>query len=117
MVIVLIAAFTAFTILGVWLKRRHDAKYPHLYHASGSRASSGPLLSSTQASTPTLTQPGAFDPNVGTGMSEPRRYQGANTNSYASSAGTTVSGYPQSVRGPTRLQKVAQPPGQGIREV
>lgn len=116
MVIVLILGFTALTILGVWLKRRHDAKYPHLYHAAGSRASSGPLLNSTQASTPTLPA-GAFDPNVSPGMSEPRRYQNANTNSYASSAGTSLSGYPQSARGPTRLQKAAHPPGQGIREV
>lgn len=117
MVIVLIVAFTAFTILGVWLKRRHDAKYPHLYHASGSRASSGPLLSSSNpASTPTLP-PGAFNPNVGTSMTEPRRQPNANTNSYASSARTSVSGYPQSARGPTRLQKAAHPPSQGISEV
>lgn len=119
MVIVLIIAFTALTVLGVWLKRRHDAKYPHLYHASGSRASSGPLLSTNPASTPTLP-PGAFNPNVGSSMTEPRRLQNANTDSYASSERTSVSAYPpstRSARGPTRLQRAAPPSGDQIREV
>ena len=119
MVIVLIIGFTILTILAVWLKRRHDAKYPHLYHAS-SRASSGPLLSRNQPSSPSLTQPGSFDPNVGMAMTEPRRMPGANTDSYASSAGTAMSSNPQSFRSPTRLPRTAQPAGDGnagIREV
>ncbi|KAL5359254.1 hypothetical protein BJX96DRAFT_174198 [Aspergillus floccosus] len=45
MVIVLIIGFALLTVLGVWLKRRHDAKYPGLYHgASGSANNSGVLF-------------------------------------------------------------------------
>jgi hypothetical protein len=45
MVIVLIIGFALLTVLGVWLKRRHDAKYPGLYHgASGSANNSGMLF-------------------------------------------------------------------------
>lgn len=120
MVIVLIIGFTILTVLGVWLKRRHDRKYPHLYHAS-SRTSSGPLLGRNEPFTPPLAQPGSFDPNIGMAMSEPRRMQGANTDSYASSAGTVGNhSQPQSFRSPTRPSRAAQPTGYGdagIREV
>ncbi|KAF9882789.1 hypothetical protein FE257_005157 [Aspergillus nanangensis] len=45
MVIVLIVGFALIAVLGVWLKRRHDAKYPNLYHsASGSANNSGLLF-------------------------------------------------------------------------
>lgn len=45
MVIVLIVGFALLTVLGVWLKRRHDAKYPGLYHgATGSANNSGVLF-------------------------------------------------------------------------
>ena len=123
MVIVLIVGFTAITIGAVWLKRRHDAKYPHLYHAA-SRGSSGLLLNRQQQdprySTPTLNQqPGAFDPSIG--MTEPRRFDGANTESFASSAHTAVN-TPQAGRSPFRMPRAgtqSQPSGNGdmgIRE-
>ena len=106
MVIVLIVGFTAITIGAVWLKRRHDAKYPHLYHAA-SRGSSGLLLNRQQQeqrySTPTLNQqPGAFDPSIG--MTEPRRFDGANTDSFASSSHTAVN-TPQAGRSPFRMPR------------
>lgn len=115
MVIVLLVAFSLLTVLLVWLKRRHDAKYPHLYHAnskSASRTSSGPLLNARpHNSTPALSpfsshqqhQPGAFDPHIGVTMAEPRRLDGANTDSFASSARTAVNSHSRSVRSPTRL--------------
>lgn len=40
MVVVLIVGFSALAALGVWLKRRHDAKYPGLYHAAATGAAS-----------------------------------------------------------------------------
>lgn len=118
MVIVLIVGFTILTILGVWLKRRHDAKYPHLYHG-GSRDSSGLLLNRQQQSSPTLNQPGAFDPNLE--MAQPRRFDSANTDSFASSSRTEVNNS-RTGRTPSRsrLQRSMQSPRGsdfGIREV
>ncbi|KAL3476758.1 hypothetical protein BJX99DRAFT_258090 [Aspergillus californicus] len=40
MVIVLVIVFSAAAVLGVWLKRRHDAKHPHLYHAAAGASDS-----------------------------------------------------------------------------
>ncbi|CAI7651189.1 unnamed protein product [Penicillium glandicola] len=36
MLIVLVIGFSAIAVVGVWLKRRHDAKRPNLYHGSSS---------------------------------------------------------------------------------
>lgn len=113
MVIVLIIGFTILTVLGVWLKRRHDAKYPHLYHG-GSRDSSGLLLNRQRQSDPTLNQPGSFDPNVE--MAQPRRFEGANTDSFASSSRTAITN-PRTGRTPSRsrLQRQMQSPVQSPR--
>ncbi|KAL4890003.1 hypothetical protein BDV59DRAFT_204808 [Aspergillus ambiguus] len=61
MVIVLIIGFAVLTVLGVWLKRRHDAKYPGLYHgASGSANNSGMLFAR-----PNNLSPGPVDGSLG----------------------------------------------------
>jgi len=113
MVIVLIIGFTILTVLAVWLKRRHDAKYPHLYHG-GSRGSSGLLLNRQQQSDPTINQPGSFDPNLE--MAQPRPFEGANTDSFASSSHTAATD-PRSARTPSRnrLQRQMQSPTQSPR--
>ncbi|KAJ5787652.1 hypothetical protein N7457_002642 [Penicillium paradoxum] len=36
MLIVLVIGFSIIAVVGVWLKRRHDAKRPHLYHGGSS---------------------------------------------------------------------------------
>lgn len=41
MLIVLVVGFSALAAIGVWLKRRYDAKRPHLYHGGTEAGSSG----------------------------------------------------------------------------
>lgn len=41
MLIVLVVGFSALAAIGVWLKRRYDAKRPGLYHGGSEAASSG----------------------------------------------------------------------------
>ncbi|KAF7586418.1 hypothetical protein BBP40_008925 [Aspergillus hancockii] len=113
MVIVLIVGFGALAVLGVWLKRRHDAKYPNLYHA-GSGSNSGLLFNRGQNASPGPKQPGQFMPTPS--PVNPADY--ANTDSVASSSNTDVAA--SRTRTPSRLQKTPQPAGEGdveIREV
>ncbi|KAL4884454.1 hypothetical protein BJY04DRAFT_8824 [Aspergillus karnatakaensis] len=105
MVIVLAVAFTAIAILGIWLKRRHDAKYPNLYHGgTDSRVFQTPSSESPV--------PGALPAAV-----LARRHDSANTVSIASSSRTEVipSKYRQSPA-PSRLQKSQGPDDIEIRE-
>ncbi|KAE8151637.1 hypothetical protein BDV25DRAFT_89496 [Aspergillus avenaceus] len=115
MVIVLVVGFSALAVLGVWLKRRHDAKYPNLYHAAGSGSTdSGLLFGRAQNGSPAPKQPGQFMPAPG--PVNPADY--ANANSVASSSRTDVEA--PRTRTPSRLQKTPQPANEGdieIREV
>lgn len=49
MLIVLIVGFSALAAIGVWLKRRYDAKRPGLYHGGTEATSSGGVLSASPA--------------------------------------------------------------------
>ncbi|KAE8368872.1 hypothetical protein BDV27DRAFT_121791 [Aspergillus caelatus] len=105
MVIVLAVGFTAIAIVGVWLKRRHDAKYPNLYHAgsgSNSGSNSGLLYNRGQNTSPGPKQPGQFMP----APSPVNHDEYANTDSVASSSRTEVA-----APGPrlSRLQRTPQP--------
>lgn len=42
MIVILVVGFTALTVLGVWLKRRYDAKRPGLYHGEDTSRGGGP---------------------------------------------------------------------------
>ena len=104
MVIVLAVGFTAITIVGVWLKRRHDAKYPNLYHAgsgSNSGSNSGLLYSRGQNTSPGPKQPGQFMP----APSPVNHDEYANTDSVASSSRTEVAAPGPR---PSRLQRTPQ---------
>ncbi|KAK1138381.1 hypothetical protein N8T08_002665 [Aspergillus melleus] len=126
MVIVLIVGFTIITVLGVWLKRRHDAKYPSLYHAAGTGSTdSGLLFNRGPNATPSPAPgqpgaaPGAWAANQAPGQTQPAGYM--NPDSVAGSSRTEVAGPPsRPSRTPSRLQKSSQPADEGdieIREV
>ncbi|KAE8356670.1 hypothetical protein BDV28DRAFT_83249 [Aspergillus coremiiformis] len=112
MIIILIVGFSALTVLGVWLKRRHDAKYPNLYHA-GRGSNSGLLFNRGQNASPGPKQPGQFMP----APSPVSHSDYTNTDSLASSSRTEVAA-PR--RTTSRLQKTPQPAEEDdveIREV
>ncbi|EAW08540.1 uncharacterized protein ACLA_032760 [Aspergillus clavatus NRRL 1] len=124
MVIVLIVAFSVIAAVGVWVKKRHDAKHPNLYHGvagsgSGSGTGSGLFASRAQDQSPAPSQPGHFSTNVG--AAPPSRYSSGQSESIASSSRTDV--VPSKVRSgmsSTRLQKTPELPNDGdveIREV
>ncbi|GAB1191852.1 hypothetical protein BDV32DRAFT_115757 [Aspergillus pseudonomiae] len=111
MVIVLAVGFTAIAVVGVWLKRRHDAKYPNLYHAgsgSNSGSNSGLLYSRGQNASPGPKHPGQFMP----APSPINHDEYANTDSVASSSRTEVA-----VPGPrpSRLQRT--PPSADVGDI
>ncbi|PTU23528.1 hypothetical protein P175DRAFT_0432066 [Aspergillus ochraceoroseus IBT 24754] len=108
MVIILAIGFTAIAVLGVWLKRRHDAKYPNLYHAAASGASSSSVFANRNHDS---SAPGPVPAAVAANQQEP-----ANTDSIASSSRTIVA-MPKirSIREPSRLQKT--PPEEDEIEV
>ncbi|PKY04696.1 hypothetical protein P168DRAFT_289569 [Aspergillus campestris IBT 28561] len=60
MVVVLIVGFAALAVFGVWLKRRHDAKYPGLYHAAATGASDSGILRPGQGPGPVPSPPVAW---------------------------------------------------------
>ncbi|KAI9931425.1 hypothetical protein ASPWEDRAFT_25697 [Aspergillus wentii DTO 134E9] len=100
MVIVLIVAFTIIIIVGVWLKRRHAAKHPNLYHStSGSGNSSGLLFNRAQDP----TQLGARSQAL---AQPPLDY--VHTDSVASSSRTEVMASKTRSNQPSRLQKTPE---------
>ncbi|PYH99901.1 integral membrane protein [Aspergillus ellipticus CBS 707.79] len=117
MVIILAVAFSIITVVGIWLKRRHDRKYPGLYHAAATGGTDSALLAARQQETSPSPGPGPpaqgafragrFDPTV-------------NSESIASSSRTNIAAPPtRPSRTPSRLQK-SQPVVEGdieIREV
>ncbi|KAL2801877.1 hypothetical protein BJX63DRAFT_146157 [Aspergillus granulosus] len=96
MVIVLVIGFSIIAAVGIWLKKRHDAKYPNLYHGhdSGSR-----VFGSRNFDSPV--------PGTVPRADAARRHESMNTVSIASSSRTNViptrPGYT-----PSRLQKAPQ---------
>ena len=52
MLIVLVVGFTILGVVGTWLKRRHDAKRPGLYHGPTGSGSSGALRSGALSPAP-----------------------------------------------------------------
>ncbi|KAL2830362.1 hypothetical protein BJY01DRAFT_119246 [Aspergillus pseudoustus] len=96
MVIVLIVGFSTIAAVGIWLKKRHDAKHPNLYHGheSGSRVSSNRNFDSPVPGP--LPQAAAV-----------RRHESMNTVSIASSSRTNVIPTRPAIA-PSRLQKVPQ---------
>ncbi|KAF4155144.1 hypothetical protein CNMCM8927_007157 [Aspergillus lentulus] len=111
MVIVLIIAFSIIAAVATWLKKRHDAKYPNLYHGvggSGSGTESGLFAGRVRDQSPGPGHPGQFSSNLG-GLAPPPRSSYPNSDSIASSSRTEVvppksrSGHPSS-----RLAKTPQ---------
>jgi hypothetical protein len=97
--------------VATWLKKRHDAKYPNLYHGvggSGSGTESGFFAGRARDHSPGPGQPGQFSSNMG-GLAPPPRSSYPTSASIASSSRTEVvpskarSGHPSS-----RLAKTPQ---------
>ncbi|RAL02468.1 uncharacterized protein BO80DRAFT_433726 [Aspergillus ibericus CBS 121593] len=117
MIIVLVVAFSVITVVGIWLKRRHDRKYPGLYHAAGTAGTDSALLAARQQDASPSPGPGP----PAQGAFRPGRYDTAtNSESIASSSRTNVAApTTRPGRTPSRLQKT-QPVPEGdieIREV
>ncbi|KAL2868776.1 uncharacterized protein BJX67DRAFT_36965 [Aspergillus lucknowensis] len=98
MVIVLVLGFTTLAILGVWLKRRHDAKHPNLYHAAAAGAGDSRVFANRNHDSPV---PGPVPRAMAT-----RRHESMNTVSIASSSRTDVIPKPRQALAPSRLQKL-----------
>ncbi|KAL4916055.1 hypothetical protein BDW62DRAFT_203061 [Aspergillus aurantiobrunneus] len=109
MIIVLAVAFTAITIVGVWLKRRHDRKYPNLYHAAAPGASDSRVFQNRNRDSPV---PGPMPRALAA-----RRHDSLNTVSVASSSRTdfVVPG-PRQGHMPSRLQKAQNVNDVEVRE-
>jgi hypothetical protein len=107
MLIVLAVAFTAIAIGGVYLKRRHDAKYPGLYHGADGSSSNGALTSKGQGgsslSTNRLDVP-------------PRRADHVKSDSVPSEVAAPVD-VGSRTRTPARLQRSPRPPGPDDLEI
>lgn len=139
-VIMIVVLFVGFTIIGVgamWLKRRHDAKNPGLYHGANRGGSSGTLFNNHHDSGATPGPPGSVPGPPGMcgpqqamvhPLSSPSHY--TNPESMASSSRTAVATpnlpditeprtpTPNTARSSSRFQK--KPAGYGdveIREV
>lgn len=103
MLIVLVIGFSIIAVLGVWFKRRYDAKRPNLYHGGGSS-----LLSTASPPAPRDAAWGAKPvPGQTTGLAPP---------SLASSSRSTMAKTSTPVPGArTRLTKIEQ--GSGDLEI
>ncbi|KAJ5104196.1 Integral membrane protein [Penicillium argentinense] len=101
MLIVLVVGFTILTILGVWFKRRYEAKRPGLYGGPNGASSSGALG-------PLQPGSGVLSPPPASWVQQPAGHPGAIASSLASSSRTDVApkGVPPPSRG--RLQKPSQ---------
>ncbi|RHZ72396.1 hypothetical protein CDV55_108454 [Aspergillus turcosus] len=114
MVIVLVVAFSVIAAVATWLKKRHDAKYPNLYHGvggsgsgSGSRSGSGLFAGRARDHSPGPIQPGQFSSNLG-GLAPPPRSSYPNSDSIASSSRTEV--VPSKVRSGAPTSLLAKTP-------
>ncbi|KAJ5502576.1 hypothetical protein N7463_005450 [Penicillium fimorum] len=107
MLIVLVIGFTIIAVLGVWFKRRYEAKRPHLY--GGGSSSSGIL-----AASPPAPRDAAWGPG-----SAPLPVRGLAADSLASSSRSTVAKTSTPIPGArTRLTKIEQGSGDvEIRQV
>ncbi|KAL3456491.1 hypothetical protein BJX64DRAFT_40213 [Aspergillus heterothallicus] len=96
MVIVLVVGFSIIAAVGIWLKKRHDAKHPNLYHGheSGSR-----VFSNRNSDSPV--------PGPVPRADAVRRHESMNTVSIASSSRTNVIPT-RPAFAPSRLQKAPQ---------
>ncbi|RAL13145.1 uncharacterized protein BO97DRAFT_433864 [Aspergillus homomorphus CBS 101889] len=114
MVIILVVGFSIISVVGVWAKRRHDRKYPGLYHAAATGGTDSALLAARQQEASPSPGP---DPRA-PGQFMPGRYDPApqNSESIASSSRTNVAPAaaaaatapapgPRPARTPSRLQK------------
>ncbi|KAA8643684.1 uncharacterized protein ATNIH1004_010458 [Aspergillus tanneri] len=118
MVIVLIIGFSLIAVLSVWLKRRHDAKYPSLYHAAGTGSTDSGLLFNRQSNAATPSPAPGQPAPLAPGQFMPIGY--ANPDSAASSSRTDIAAPNRPSRTPSRLQISSQPTDEGnveIREV
>lgn len=105
MLIVLVLGFSAVAILGVWLKRRYDAKRPGLYHGGSAAASSSGVLGGSSGVAGTPLNAAWASPHV------PNQRRNVVPESVASSSRTDIApkGIP-AVGSRSRLQKVSQSP-------
>ncbi|CAG8890526.1 unnamed protein product [Penicillium egyptiacum] len=106
MLIVLVIGFSTIAVFGVWLKRRHDAKRPNLYHGGSSS-----LLSTASPPAPRDAAWGAAP--------VPGQPTGLGADSLASSSRSTMAKTSTPVPGTrTRLTKIEQGSGDvDIRQV
>ncbi|KAJ5584740.1 uncharacterized protein N7459_004540 [Penicillium hispanicum] len=104
MLIVLALAFSAIAALGIWLKKRYDAKRPNLYHGGGGNAaSSSGALGGTSGM---LSPPPGHAPSAPPTQSQTR---GLAAESVASSSRTDVGPKGLTPGSRTRLQKPTGP--------
>ena len=106
MLIVLVIGFSTIAVLGVWFKRRYDAKRPNLYHGGGS--------SFLTAASPPAPRDAAWG-----AVPVPVQTAGLGADSLASSSRSTMAKTSTPVPGTrTRLTKVEQGSGDvEIRQV
>ncbi|KAJ5963957.1 uncharacterized protein N7479_003833 [Penicillium vulpinum] len=96
MLIVLVIGFSAIAVVGVWLKRRHDARRPNLYHGGSSSMLSASL-------------PVPHDAAWGPGPVPVVQAHGLGSDSLASSSRSTMAKTSTPVPGArTRLTKIEQ---------
>jgi hypothetical protein len=109
MLIVLAIGFSVIAALGVWLKRRYDAKRPGLYHGGTAEASSSGAL---QGGNSGVLSPA---PLGGYASSVPNQSRNFGEDSVASSSRTDVA--PKGALAPgsrTRLHKTGQTPAADV---
>jgi hypothetical protein len=107
MLIVLAVGFSVIAAVGIWLKRRYDAKRPGLYHGGTAEASSSGVLRGGNS--------GVLSPAPVGGFASPAPNQSRNfgEESVASSSRTDVA--PKGIPGSrTRLQRVGQSPAADV---
>ena len=109
MLIVLAIGFSVIAAVGVWLKRRYDAKRPGLYHGGTAEASSSGALRGGNS--------GVLSPVPVGGFASPAPTQSRNfgEDSVASSSRTEIA--PKGALAPgsrTRLQKTGQTPAADV---
>ncbi|OJJ96353.1 hypothetical protein ASPACDRAFT_34902 [Aspergillus aculeatus ATCC 16872] len=114
MVIILVVGFSIISVVGVWAKRRHDRKYPGLYHAAATGGTDSALLAARQqeigpAPGPDTRAPGQFmpaqyDPAQNPGSIASSSHTNVAAAAAAAAAAANAPG-PRPARTSSRLQK------------
>ncbi|PYI15794.1 hypothetical protein BO86DRAFT_395697 [Aspergillus japonicus CBS 114.51] len=112
MVIILVVGFSIISVVGVWAKRRHDRKYPGLYHAAATGGTDSALLAARQqeigpAPGPDTRAPGQFMPAQYDPAQNPGSIASSSHTNVAAAAAAAAANAPgpRPARTSSRLQK------------